>query len=51
MVDPLGIRLGRVPGRASLPHASPQCLSFNDVGLSNHPHLPKDNEEVNAHVK
>jgi hypothetical protein len=43
--------LDRLPRRASLPHIGPQCPSFKDASRSNHPHLPKDNEEVNAHVK
>jgi hypothetical protein len=36
---------------SKLSHAGPQCLLFMVVGRSNHPHLPRDNEEVNVHVK
>jgi hypothetical protein len=34
-----------------LPYAGPQCPGFYDSRRLDHPHLPKDNEEVITHVK
>jgi hypothetical protein len=43
--------LDRVPGGVGLLHSSRECLGLKDAHRSTHPHLPKDNEEVNAHLK
>jgi hypothetical protein len=51
MTNPRGNRSDRVPRRADLPNVGPQCPGLKDAHRSNHPHLPKDNEEVNAHIK
>jgi hypothetical protein len=32
-------------------HSSTERLDLKDAHQSTHPHLPKDNEKVNAHVK
>jgi hypothetical protein len=36
---------------AGLTHSGAECLGLKDAHRSADPHLPKDNEEVNAHVK
>jgi hypothetical protein len=51
MINLRGNWLDRVLGGAGLPHSSVECLILKDAHRSTHPHLPKDNEEVNAHVK
>jgi hypothetical protein len=43
--------IGNVPGGAGLLHSRAECLGLKDAYRSTHPHLPKDNEEVNAHMK
>jgi hypothetical protein len=50
-VHPRGDRLDQVPRRAGLLHAGSQCPGPKDAHRPTHPHLPKDNEEVNVHVK
>jgi hypothetical protein len=43
--------VGSSMGGAGLPHPDTKCLGLKDAHRLTHPHLPKDNEEVNAHVK
>jgi hypothetical protein len=43
--------MGRVPRRACLLYASHYALASRMLINQITPHLPKDNEEVNAHVK
>jgi hypothetical protein len=47
-----GNQSDRVPGGAGQPHSGAERLGLKDTYQSTHPaHLPKNNEEVNAHVK
>jgi hypothetical protein len=50
-INSSGIGLDRVPGGVGLPHSGAECLGLKDAHRSTDPHLPKDNKEVNAHVK
>jgi hypothetical protein len=51
MINLRGNQSDQVPGGAGLPYSSAECLGLKDAYRSTHRHLPKDNEEVNAHVK
>jgi hypothetical protein len=51
MINLRGNGLDRVPGGAGLPHSNTKCLGLKDAYQSTQPHLPKDNEEVNEHMK
>jgi hypothetical protein len=51
MIIARGNQSDRVPGGAGLPHSGEKCLGLKDAYRSTHPHLPKDNKEVNANVK
>jgi hypothetical protein len=51
-INSSGIGSDRVPGGVGLPHSGVECLGLKDAHRSTDPpHLPKDNKEVNAHVK
>jgi hypothetical protein len=51
MINLRGNQSDRVLGGAGLPHFGVERHGLKDIYRSTHPHLPKDNEEVNAHVK
>jgi hypothetical protein len=44
-------QLNRVPRRVGLLNTMPRHPSLKDAHRSNHQQVPKDNEEVNVHVK
>jgi hypothetical protein len=38
-------------GGADLPHSDTKCFGLKGAHQSANPHLPKDNQDVTAHVK
>jgi hypothetical protein len=51
MINPRGDGLDRVLGGAGLPHSGAKHSGFKAAHRSVNLHLPKDNQEVTAHVK
>jgi hypothetical protein len=53
MINPRGDGSDRVPGGAGLPYSDAKHFGLKDAHRSAHPppHLPKENQEVTAHMK